>query len=57
MWQVKVKSGKIQVKNSLVWVQFEFSKRKTNSNLDVLTMKVKNNYHDDDAMDFIFDGN
>ena len=57
MQQMKVKSGKREVKNSLVWVQFEFSKRKTNSNLEVLTMKVKKNYNVDDAIDFMFDGN
>ena len=57
MQQMKVKSGKRELKNSLVWVQFEFSKRKTNSNLEVLTMKVKKNYNVDDAIDFMFDGN
>ena len=57
MRQMKMKSGKIEVKNSLFWVQFEFSKRKTNCSLEVLTMKVKKNYNVDDAIDFIFDGN
>ena len=54
---MKVKSGKIEVKNSLVWVQFEFSKSKINCNLEVLTIKVKKNYNGDDAIDFIFDEN
>ena len=57
MQQMKVKSGKREVKNSFVGVQFDFSKRKTNSNLEVLTMKVKGNYNVDDAIDFMFDGN
>ena len=38
---MKVKSGRTEVKNSLVWAQFKFSKRKINCNLEVLTMKVK----------------
>ena len=38
-------------------IQFEFSKRKTNCNLEVLTMKMKKNYNVDDAIDFIFGGN
>ena len=36
-----MKSGKIEVKSSLVSVQFEFSNRKANCNLEVLTVKVK----------------
>ena len=54
---MKVKSGKIEVKNSLLWVQSEFSKRKTNCNLEVLMKKVKKNYNVHDAIDFIFDRN
>ena len=57
MQQMKVKIGKIEVKNSLVWVPFEFSKRKTNCNLEGLTMNVKNNYYVHDAIGFIFDRN
>ena len=57
MWQMKMKSGKLEGKNSLVWFQFEFSNRNTNCNLEVLTMKVKTNYNVDDAIAFIFDGN
>ena len=54
---MKVRSGKMEVKNSLVGFQFVFSKRKTNCNLEVPTMKVKNNYTVDDARDFIFNEN
>ena len=54
---MKMKSGKLEGKNSLVWFQFEFSNRNTNCNLEVLTMKVKTNYNVDDAIAFILDGN
>ena len=54
---MKVKSGKIKIKNSLAWVQFEFSKRKTYCNLEVLTMAVKKNYNVDHSIDSTFDGN
>ena len=57
MRQIKVKSSKIEVKNSLVSVQFEFSYRKTKCNLEVVTMKVKKSYNVDDATDLIFDRN
>ena len=53
MRQMKVKCCKIEVKI----VQFEFSKGKTDYNLEVLTMKVKKKYNVDDGIDFIFDGN
>ena len=54
-WNKSHSAGKIEVKYSLVWIQFEFSKRKTNFNFEELTMKK--NYNFDDAIDFIFDGN
>ena len=39
---MKVKTGMIEVKNSLTWVQFDFDKRKANyCNLEMLKMKVK----------------
>ena len=57
MWQIKVKSGKIKVENSSVSVQSEFSQKNMKCNLEVLTMKVKENYNVDDAIDLIFDGN
>ena len=42
MPQMKMKTGMIEVKNSLIWVQFDFGKRKANyCNLKMLKMKVK----------------
>ena len=57
MRQMKVKSVKIEVKNSLVWVQIELVRERQIAILKILTMKVKNNYNVDEATDFIFDGN
>ena len=55
MRQMKVRSGKIKVKNRLVGVQFVFSK--TNCNLEVPKIKKKNNYNVDDVRDLIFNEN
>lgn len=48
---MKLKNGKIEVK------KFEFSKKKRNCNLELLTMKVKKIYHAEGTLDFIFDQN
>ena len=53
---MKVKIGMKEVKNSLIWVQFDFGKRKTNyCNLEMLKMKVKKKTNVNDAINFVFD--
>ena len=54
---MNMRQMKVKCKMEVKIVQFEFNKRKTDYNLEVLTMKVKKKYSVDDGIHFIFDGN